>query len=311
MVNITWSCSRWQSLRYYCLSSNRRKFSARQFSGLQEGRGSAEIGTAGWPPGLHVYSSFGDLIHTPLLLGTRSLLSSVKAAARGHPNQPQSIAIPQPVRSAKHNLAEQRSFLPLRIHESAGGGRQVTRRCEHFAEYGNPFHSLTYFRGNGNLPSAVEPLLTALRTLPAIKSLASKADDVVDGDELGLHWKLTINHYKERTETSPGNLKHNNEALNEAGGALFPWHTDLAANGEITAIFTLLSPALLEFAPHAALKAEETATRISAEPDSLVLLSGPARWEWVHRAVPHPDASHRERFSLVLGCAPKAGFDRA
>ena len=43
---------------------------------------------------------------------------------------------------------------------------------------------------------------------------------------------------------------------------------------------------------------------------ALVLLSGPARWEWVHRALPHPDAAGKERISLVLGCAPKAGFDR-
>ena len=64
-----------------------------------------------------------------------------------------------------------------------------------------------------------------------------------------LHWKLTLNDYKASTE----------DALAEAGGALFPWHTDLAANGEITAISTLLAPAIMEFAPHADARREREA----------------------------------------------------
>ena len=63
---------------------------------------------------------------------------------------------------------------------------------------------------------------------------------------------------------------------------------------------------MLEFAPHTDLAAAETPTRVTANPGSLVLLSGAARWEWVHRAVPHPDAAGKERISIVLGCAPKA-----
>ena len=82
---------------------------------------------------------------------------------------------------------------------------------------------------------------------------------------------------------------------------MFPWHTDLAANGEITAIATLLAPVMLEFAPYAG--AEGEPTRIVANPGTLVVLSGPARWEWVHRAVPHPDAAGMKWISLVLGCA--------
>merc|ERR1712144_199611 len=87
-------------------------------------------------------------------------------------------------------------------------------------------------------------------------------------------------------------------------GALFPWHTDLAANGEITAISTLLAPAIMEFAPHA--DAPGAPTRIVAKPGTLVLLSGDARWKWVHRAMPHPEAAGKARISLVLGCAASA-----
>ena len=89
-----------------------------------------------------------------------------------------------------------------------------------------------------------------------------------------LHWKLTLNDYKASTE----------DALAEAGGALFPWHTDLAANGEITAISTLLAPAIMEFAPHA--DAPGAPTRIVAKPGTLVLLSGDARWKGPPRDAP-------------------------
>merc|ERR1712159_919242 len=65
-------------------------------------------------------------------------------------------------------------------------------------------------------------------------------------------------------------------------------------------ISTLLAPAIMEFAPHA--DAPGAPTRIVAKPGTLVLLSGDARWKWVHRAMPHPDAADKARISLVLGC---------
>ena len=79
----------------------------------------------------------------------------------------------------------------------------------------------------------------------------------------------------------------------------------------MTCISTLLKPAVIEFAPHADIGAADgtgadAPTRVYAAPGSLVLLSGAARWEWVHRAMPHPDAAGKERISLVLGCAPVA-----
>lgn len=228
---------------------------------------------------------------------SRAIIAAIEAAAQGDVGGPRRARIPQPVRSEKHNLAAERHFLPLRVPDPSGGG--VIRRGEFFQAYGSGHHALTYFRGNENIPSVMDPILAAMRELDVIKALQVPDADATSGDSLGLHWKLTLNHYKSRSGDDA-------TALAEAGGALFPWHTDLAANGEITAISTLLAPAMLEFAPHADLSATEIPTRITAMPGSLVLLSGPARWDWVHRAVPHPDAVGKERISLVLGCAPKA-----
>jgi hypothetical protein len=244
-------------------------------------------GSAGWPPGLYVFEDFGA--PTPetakgVVNGARALIDAVNAAAGGG-GEGRVADIPQPLEgriSRAHNLQRERKFVPLRVKDPVD---QTERRCEHFAEYGSAAHALSYFRGNENIPAVCEPILAALLKEEAVTSL---------GDQL--HWKLTLNDYKASTE----------DALAEAGGALFPWHTDLAANGEITAISTLLAPAIMEFAPHADLAANEKPTRIVAKPGTLVLLSGDARWKWVHRAMPHPDAAGKARISLVLGCAASA-----
>ena len=244
-------------------------------------------GSAGWPPGLFVFENFGA--PTPetakgVVQGARALIDAVNAAAGGG-GAGRVADIPQPLEgriSRAHNLQRERTFVPLRVKDPVD---QTERRCEHFAEYGSAAHALSYFRGNENIPSVCEPILSALLKEKAVTSLGDK-----------LHWKLTLNDYKASTE----------DALAEAGGALFPWHTDLAANGEITAISTLLAPAIMEFAPHADLAANEKPTRIVAKPGTLVLLSGDARWKWVHRAMPHPDAAGKARISLVLGCAASA-----
>ena len=246
-------------------------------------------GTAGWPPGLHVFENFGtptQEVASSVVGGARELIAAVDAAARalGDDADPRVAGIPQPEKgrvSRAHNLAEERAFHALRVADPAG---DKTLRCEHFAEYGSRHHALTYFRGTDNIPAACAPVVAALEDLDVVKAL---------GDELT--WKLTLNDYKARGA--------DDGALAEAGGALFPWHTDLAANGEITCISTLLAPAILDFAPHADLSAADRPTRVVVHPGTLVLLSGPARWDWVHRAMPHPDAAGKERISLVLGCA--------
>ena len=85
----------------------------------------------------------------------------------------------------------------------------------------------------------MDPILSALRELDVIRELSpGTGSGGGGGDSLGLHWKLTLNHYRPRP-------RDDGAALAVAGGALFPWHTDLAANGQITAIATLLAPAVL------------------------------------------------------------------
>jgi hypothetical protein len=244
-------------------------------------------GSAGWPPGLFVFENFGA--PTPetakgVVQGARALIDAVNAAASGG-GAGRVADIPQPLEgriSRAHNLQRERTFVPLRVNDPIN---DTERRCEHFAEYGSAAHALSYFRGNENIPSVCDPILAALLKEDAVTSLGEN-----------LHWKLTLNDYEASTE----------DALAEAGGALFPWHTYLAANGEITAISTLLAPAIMEFAPHADLAANEKPTRIVARPGTLVLLSGDARWKWVHRAMPHPEAAGKARISLVLGCAASA-----
>jgi len=282
-------------------------------------------GDAGWPPGLFVFPNFGE--PTPQMAkgvidGARNLLVSVdETRLRPDVKGPSSIGIPQPPQgrvSQAHNLAAEREFVPLKVPDpSSDPPNSETRSCEHFEHYGSQYHALTYFRGNHNIPSCLSPIMRALKELDVVQGLSpyneaegggggsgsgSAANEKAgggSGDELGLHWKLTLNNYKPRPEGDKEGA-----ALAEAGGALFPWHTDLEANGQITCIATLLAPAILEFAPHA--DAPGRPTTIEALPGSLVLLSGAARWEWVHRALPHPDAEGKERISLVLGCAPKS-----
>ena len=52
--------------------------------------------------------------------------------------------------------------------------------------------------------------------------------------------------------------------------------------------------------------ASGVAMEVPPKPGTLVLLSGDARWKWVHRAMPHPNAAGKARISLVLGCAASA-----
>jgi hypothetical protein len=149
-------------------------------------------------------------------------------------------------------LAAEREFVPLKVPDpSSDPPNSETRSCEHFEHYGSQYHALTYFRGNHNIPSCLSPIMRALKELDVVQGLSpyneaegggggsgsgSAANEKAgggSGDELGLHWKLTLNNYKPRPEGD-----EEGAALAEAGGALFPWHTDLEANGQITCIAT-------------------------------------------------------------------------
>eukprot|EP00756_Hemistasia_phaeocysticola_P004669 Hpha_TRINITY_DN12942_c0_g1::TRINITY_DN12942_c0_g1_i1::g.164754::m.164754 len=108
-----------------------------------------------------------------------------------------------------------------------------------------------------------------------------------------LEWRLTLNHY--RAAATPTRIEE----------TLFPFHTDIASNGDVTAILTLLSGAHIDFRPAAPDAASEDpsahreTTRVALEPGSLLLASGAARWSYVHRVI---RGGPEERLSLVLGC---------
>ncbi len=81
---------------------------------------------------------------------------------------------------------------------------------------------------------------------------------------------------------------------------------DTPSNGEITGIVTLLCDAEVEMKPNR--DAAEATYRATLTPGSLFLLSGDARWQWVHRVLPRPllhaatTEGTTQRVSLVLGC---------
>ena len=74
-----------------------------------------------WPPGLHVFPNFGSPAPekaASVLDGARGLVATVAAAARcAEPGKGKNVHIPQPVRSQKHNLAQERSFVPLILQD--------------------------------------------------------------------------------------------------------------------------------------------------------------------------------------------------
>jgi hypothetical protein len=55
---------------------------------------------------------------------------------------------------------------------------------------------------------------------------------------------------------------------------------DIAANGRVTAILTLCSPGQIQFRPHES--DEERITGMELSVGSLLLLTGPARWNRLH-----------------------------
>lgn len=107
-----------------------------------------------------------------------------------------------------------------------------------------------------------------------------------DGTTDDLQWKMTLNHYCE--QTNPDSTQ-----------TAFPWHTDIAANGDVTAITTLCSPGQIEFRHH---DNEQDVSGIELSVGSLLLLTGPSRWNWLHRVLRNPE----ERISLVFGAASSA-----
>ena len=125
---------------------------------------------------------------------------------------------------------------------------------------------------------------------PLISSVEQQPEVRLQSAQQPLQWNFTFNGYIPDPTSSlvPG----------------FPFHIDTPKNGEITAIFTLMNSAELQMK-----RKEEAAASYSTLliPGSIVVLSGEARWSWLHRVVPQkiayslaPGSIHR--MSLVVGC---------
>lgn len=178
--------------------------------------------------------------------------------------------------SQQHNLPSKESY---RVVALESGGKKLS--AQHFKRYGEAGHELTYFIGNENIPAFVmNPLISSVEQLPEVQALKSP--------EKPFQWNFTFNVYTPDPDsaTVPG----------------FPFHIDTPKNGEITAIFTLLSSAELEMR-----RKEETSASYSETltPGSIVVLSGESRWSWLHRVVPQKIAhtpNQIYRMSLVVGC---------
>jgi hypothetical protein len=217
------------------------------------------------------------------------------------------VEVPQPIRSERHNLAEEKSFFRVKVCDSAPNDGRVLN-CEHFADYGSSGHTLSYFQRKPAIPSYIQHDLIDrfVAGLPEVAALAQQAGTAAES----LAYKLSLNSY----------IK-NRSADREADETLFAYHVDLPGNGEFTAILTLASAGCIQFAASLALLAERPGEGLpsEAQPETIVLpvgsllvAVGDARWRFVHRVIPTPaEVAPRapvdvgdgiSRFSLVLGC---------
>ena len=187
--------------------------------------------------------------------------------------------------------------------------------CEHFESYGDG-HALTYFRGAlpfndlGLDPSVLDVLSDVREVQQEVERSRTERQMRLTAP---LKWRLTLNVYR---PTAVRQVESNNDDNTDDGsgaapkeGVGFPWHRDIEANGACTMILTLGAPAQLQFGWCSDgdggdgllydddVTVEEEAT---IEPGCLLLLTGPARWDMVHRVLPPLNAGLRA--SLVLGC---------
>ena len=184
--------------------------------------------------------------------------------------------------SKKHNLTSEEKYKNVILTDG--------KRGQFFPNYGEEGHELTYFIGNKNMPGFIkERVVSRLYDLDEIKALQQQKHSVPTlgaglPTAVGLDWNLTFNTYL-----------RNNTASNLIAG--FPFHIDIASNGEITLICSITSTATLELRK----KGEQNASHsISLTQGSLLLLSNEARWEWEHRLLKTENGD--TRFSLVFGC---------
>ncbi len=118
-----------------------------------------------------------------------------------------------------------------------------------------------------------------------------------------LEWRLTVNEYAVFPSGAQGDRS--------SQVVVFPWHTDIASNGDLTCIITLQHMATIEFMKHAdapnelfgGLSTEAAPHALLLEEGSALFSWGPSRHHCLHRVVAtEPNPEHKSRLTLVLGC---------
>eukprot|EP00041_Stephanoeca_diplocostata_P014943 m.282711 g.282711 ORF g.282711 m.282711 type:complete len:306 (+) comp19860_c0_seq2:330-1247(+) len=265
-------------------------------------------------PGLHLYHNVFDIqMQGQLVKNVLALKRQIVACQQTKTRQSASAQIPQPqvVRSSAHNLAEERSFIPLHI-EDVSIDSNGKLKCEHFDVYGSGSHSLTYFQRNRNIPhfahtSIINPIL---KRMDETQNVAQDVQKDVDM----LVWRMTMNCYDVETDRKSADLPdlRKNPQIETA---LFPFHVDIAQNGIVTMVVTLGSAGCIQFAasseaiaasPHSTdFPTEDSPETIILPTGSVLVAAGPSRWEFMHRVL---DLASRNgtpkmpRYSLVFGC---------
>lgn len=230
-------------------------------------------------PGLYFFKNFlPEQLHLATLNHIRDTQDKVRLAAREAADIKTRTYL-----SRQHNLQSAEYYRNVAV-TPLGETRRLS--MQYFNTYGNKGHELTYGIGRSNISDFVlSKIIPLMEPLPPVAALQH---NLPEGKAAEL--RLTINFYnpiQEDPKELPG----------------FEWHKDATNNGDITAIYTLFGDSV-DFE----IKEEEHPERIcslSVAERSLVILSGDARWKWIHRIVPKvfddPIGAKRERVSLAFG----------
>mmetsp|Transcript_14570 Transcript_14570/g.27718 ORF Transcript_14570/g.27718 Transcript_14570/m.27718 type:complete len:173 (-) Transcript_14570:155-673(-) len=141
-------------------------------------------------------------------------------------------------------------------------------------------------------------------------------------------WRLTMNYCPavEAESSNEHDADNHQSSLEEKGNGTttirrcrpgFPWHRDLKANGACSIILGLGSSGRLEFGKEPGFDSSQPPPKdnrvenpdeispvrlVELRPGSLLILTGPARWHFVHRVLNGTHGSGgEERASLVWG----------
>lgn len=256
-------------------------------------------------PGLYKVNNFiSEKEHDRYLVSLKDIHEQIDDFIK---NSPKDLQISQ-----YHNLTSQESFQKVKVDQD---GKPIY--VEVFEKYGEEGHMLVYCK-NSNIPPFISNELYDKFNQDLLKQIVLQ--NVKNPNSID--WRITLNYY---TPIENGDSK-------QYSG--FPFHRDIASNGNLTAILSLGDYGLLHF-KESSVEYEGFSPRknnyettsllnenpqsndadqvktILVEPNSLIIMTGPSRWNYLHRVVPTGHEfefenqiykrSH-QRLSIVLGC---------